>query len=283
MLNRITSVLSFVSVFGILCFGLTLNTSSAYAELNWELAGPHFSLDEPWTVSQYNEVLLKQPICPDEAKSVDEIKTSQKKTIKNDAGKAYYLESYKNTSDSGLCVFGLRNTIGDKQQVTFYTLKDGFGMMMQFKQWGTSNRFSTDNGLDNLYAGSFNGSPAKFIVYNHISYDETNCGNPEDYAKVGKDGTLKWNDKAVSKCEKSKYKMSLKRMMFVIGDDNAFKGAMVIDTKEDKGADVEKVKKSLIGKVKNVNKLKTFKLADDIECKVETVKKKDPLIHCKNK
>jgi len=96
------------------------------------LKGPHFSLDEPWKVSQFNEALVGKTCAFEELTDASQLDTTQGKTIKTEVGKIYYLEVDKDNEYEQRAFIGLRRVVNDKQIVSFYTVqpKDNVGVML---------------------------------------------------------------------------------------------------------------------------------------------------------
>ncbi|MBQ9394555.1 MAG: hypothetical protein IJU23_03430 [Proteobacteria bacterium] len=86
------------------------------------LAGPHFSLDEPWKISQFNEALVGKNCGFHDVKAASQIETTQGKTIKTEVGKIYYLEVKSNESDIDHRAFiGFRRLVDDKKDVEAFS------------------------------------------------------------------------------------------------------------------------------------------------------------------
>ena len=84
---------------------------------------------------------------------------------------------------------------------------------------------------------------------------------------------MKWNNKAVSKCEKTKYEMYLTRWVFVIREDNQVIASKYLSEDSKTGASVDKLKSSLNKKASGIEKLSSFDLTDTMKCTVRSVKK----------
>ena len=237
-----------------------------------QISGPHFSLSEPWTVAQFNQMLITQSVRPDSVDSLNDLETTQGRTVKNSAGKVYFLESSEKYSDHGVCFVGLRNTVNGKQQVSFYTIQSGDDASVLLRGSGTSASYESDFGLDDVYAGTIDENPVKFIVVHEITHEEINCYHPEDAD----------DEVSVSRCEQESDIVAYGRTIFAIGEDGKPVAIGGLGEMRKKGSNGDEIRESLAKKAKGIPKIETFKmrsdvtnpdLPEDIVCRVSKAKK----------
>ena len=226
---------------------------------------PAFSLPEPWTLKGFSAKFVQEKYEENE----QSFNLDQGKTVKNSAGKAYYLEAttYK---DDGYAILGVRTTIDEAQQVVFYFLHDpeGSDKRTMLKGWGTTYRTYTYHQLSDVYAGNYDGKPALFIEFELAYTGEWNCGHPEeDNPKL---------------CARKQYEANVIRKLFVIGKEGAEQSKVLAVGKLSSAATASNSEdKSLATARKKAKGIKSLKKIDlpQANCTVSKVKK-EYIINC---
>ncbi|MBQ1926599.1 MAG: hypothetical protein II180_10845 [Proteobacteria bacterium] len=233
-----------------------------------QIHGPVFSMSEPWTLKGFGEKFVAEKY----ADSVEKLNLEQGKTVKNSAGKAYLLQAEIGYDDMGFTILGVRTQVKDAQMVVFYFLhpESHDDYRSQIKTWGTSYRTYARHSLSNVYAGTFDGKPAKFIEFENTFTGEWNCAQPDVNEK---------------KCMKTQYEAGIMRKLFVIaseGDDQSkVLASGTISEGEDASSDVNKSLEKARKKAKSVKALKKIDLSN-ATCEVNKVKK-DYILECTSK
>lgn len=234
-----------------------------------QIHGPVFSMSEPWTLKEFGEKFVAEKYVD----NVEKLYLEQGKTVKNSAGKAYFLQTEIGYDDMGFAILGVRFQENDAQKVVFYFLHpEGHDhYRTQLKSWGTTYRTYAHHAIGDVYAGTFDGKPAKFIEFENTFTGEWNCEHPEeDHPK---------------RCMARQYEASVIRKLFVLGaegeDQSKVLGsgivssAVTVSSSEDKS--LQKARK----KAKSVKALKAIDL-DNASCKVNKVKK-EYILACTSK
>ncbi len=226
---------------------------------------PVFSLPEPWTLKGFSTKFVQEKYEENE----ESFSLDQGKTVKNSAGKAYYLEA-TTYRDYGYAILGVRTTVDEAQQVVFYFLHDSdrSDKRTMLKSWGTTYRTYTNHQLSDVYAGNYDGKPALFIEFELAYTGEWNCGHPEEE-----------NPKL---CERTQYEAGIMRKLFVIGKEGAEQSKVLAIGKFSTGAAVSNSEdKSLAKARKKAKGIKSLKKVDlpQANCTVSKVKK-DYIFNC---
>ncbi len=235
---------------------------------NLQIHGPVFSMSEPWTLKGFGEKFVAEKY----ADSVENLNLEQGKTIKNSAGKAYYLQASIGYDDTGYAILGVRTQVKDAQMVVFYFLhpESHDNYRTQINSWGTSYRTYARHRLGNVYEGTFDGKPAKFIEFENTFTGERNCTQPDVNEK---------------RCMKTQYEAGIMRKLFVIASEGEDQSKVLasgeISSGEVASSDVDKSLEKARKKAKGVNALKTIDL-NNATCKVNKVKK-DYMLECTSK
>ena len=233
-----------------------------------EIHGPVFSMSEPWTLKGFGEKFVAEKY----VESVEGLSLEQGKTIKNSAGKAYYLQAIIDYEDKGYAILGVRTQVKDAQMVVFYLLYPEYhdNYRTQLKSWGTSFRTYARHRLSNVYEGEFDGKPAKFIEFENAFIGEWNCAQP---------------DVNEENCMKTQYEAGGMRKLFVIASEGEEQSKILasggISTGEAASSDVDKSLDRARSKAKSVKALKKIDLPN-ATCKGNKVKK-DYYIACQSK
>ena len=232
-----------------------------------QIHGPVFSMAEPWTLKGFGEKFVAEKY----ADSVEKLNLEQGKTIKNQAGKAYYLQAWIGYDDKGYTILGVRTQVKDAQMVVFYFLhpESHDNYRSQIRSWGTSFRTYARHSLSNVYDGTFDGKPAKFIEFENTFTGEWNCAQPDIDKK---------------RCLATQYEAGVMRKLFVIASEGEEQSKVlasgVISEGEVVSSDVNKSLEKARKKAKTVKALKTIDLSN-ATCKVEH--KKDYYLSCQSK
>lgn len=259
----LVAVSLFISAF--ICTPALAQTSLNVLPGPYELSGPVFSLDEPWKVSQFTEALVGKSFGFEDATSAKQIETTQGKTIKNEAGKIYYLENEDEYDVNQNAFIGLRRNVNDKQIVSFYAIS-----LFMLHSDGTSLVTRSDHSLNNIYAATYGDQKLQIIEFNQIDMTEDPCR--EEHFYDCETGEVDLTEQ--KKCNISKYAIAYRRLAFAIAEDGSVFASSVISEARKVCSDEDICKKRVSRNVKSIKDIKSFNLTKEIVCKTNVPAKK---------
>ena len=241
------------------------------------LSGPHFSLDEPWTIKQFNEALVGKTCGFEKVTNASQLETTQGKTIKTEVGKIYYLEvefSYN------YCAFiGLRRSVNDKQIVTFYTVKSKDDMDITLNSGGSVEATYSAHSLNDIYNATSGDTNFRIIEFNQNDWSERLCRDEEFTDEV----TGEIDTEAQKKCEKSSISMTQRKLAFAIDENGEIIASEVVSDLKAKCNDIKKCRNELSQKVKSIKEVEEFTLGDMVCVPNETASPNEaPHVTCRS-
>lgn len=262
-----------------LILGSCLLGANAFADDNsnapfYIVEGPCLSLDEPWKLSQLKENITSST-CKLPEYDFTKIEPIQGKTVKTDAGKAYFVEiptplDYEYNS---LLVLGVRSDVStstDKKQiVSFYLIHSIFDQEVEMNGAGTSASFENFFEINNVLKGTYKDKGVKIIEINASTKEELLC---KPYFFMNDNGVV--DKKAMAKCDKTRFTTKIDQNVYVIADSGEVIGVTLITSPQASSNSQESADKKAAKKLKSLNKINEFKLSNGIKCKKDKSKDK---------